>query len=284
MQHGDRFFLLKSFGEAEVAIYGLGYKLALGVGMFSLGPLYMVWSSTMYKAARSPDAPAVFGRAFSRILAAYVGVGLCLCMFQDEIVAVLGGPPYAHAAEVVGVVVAAGMFQTAAALMDAGFYVARRSALKVGLTLSATMVMVVLYCLLIPRYGSMGAALATLAGFAFLALVTWVVSQWVFRVHYEWPRLGLLLLLAGGCWLLSRGVPATWAWSPLKLAMLLGVMPLAWTVGLVSAAEKAYLSELAGAFRHRFRRPLSSRARNSSQGRPPSRVGRTTAAPLQASN
>jgi O-antigen/teichoic acid export membrane protein len=286
MQHGDRFFLLKSFGEEEVAIYGLGYKLALGVGMFSLGPLYMVWSSIMYKAARSPDAPAVFGRAFSRILAAYVGVGLCLCAFQDEIVAVLGGAPYAHAAEVVGLVVVAGLFQTAAALMDAGFYVARRSGLKVGITLSATLVMVALYFVLIPSYGSIGAALATLGGFVFLAVVTWVVSQRVFRVRYEWRRLVMLLALACGCWVFSRCIPAAWAWSPLKFALLVGILPLAWKIGLLSANEKAYLTGLALSIRdHIGRPPISSHGRPApSQDHPKPRAGRPRPAPLQPTN
>jgi O-antigen/teichoic acid export membrane protein len=245
MQHGDRFFLLKTLGQEEVAIYGLGYKLALGVGMFSLGPLYMVWSSVMYKAAQSPDAPFVFGRAMTRILAAYVFVGLGLCMFEQEIVRLLGGANYAHAADIVGVVVVAGFFQTAAALMDAGLYVCRRSGLKVGITLSSTFVMSVLYCLLIPYYGSMGAALATLGGFAFLALITWVVSQRIFPVRYEWWRLLLLLVLATGTWLIGHTIPAAWSWSPLKFSLLLSVPLLAWKIGLVSPGEKAYLAGLA---------------------------------------
>ena len=256
MQHGDRFFLLKCFGEEEVATYGLGYKLALGVGMFSLGPLYMVWSSSMYRAARSADAPYVFGRAFTRILAAYALVGLGLCLFQDEVVRLLGGGRYGAAVNVIGIVVLAGFCQTAAALMDAGFYVSRRSGLKLGITLSATAVMLLLYCLLIPRYGSVGAAAATLGGFAFLFLVTWVVSQRVFPVRYEWRRVFLVLVLAGGTWAVSRLVPATWSWAPVKLTLYAAVPLIAWQVGLVARAEKTYLRDIVLALRSRLLKPL----------------------------
>jgi O-antigen/teichoic acid export membrane protein/asparagine synthetase B (glutamine-hydrolysing) len=245
MQHGDRFFLLKCYDEAEVATYGLGYKLALGVGMFSLAPLYMVWSSSMYKAARAADAPAVFGRAFTRILAAYVMVGLCLCLFAEDVVGLLGDARYAHAADVIPVVVLACFCQTAAALMDAGFYVSRRSGLKVGITLSATFFMSVLYCVLIPPYGSMGAALATLGGFGCLAAVTLAVTQLIFPVRYEWHRLVCMLALAGAAWLLSRFVPAAWSWSPLRLALFAAVPLIAWHCGLVSPAEINYLRALA---------------------------------------
>jgi O-antigen/teichoic acid export membrane protein len=245
MQHGDRFFLLKCCGEEEVATYGLGYKLALGVGMFSLGPLYMVWSSLMYQVARQPNAPSVFGRAFTRILAVYTFVGLALCLFQDEVVAVLGSGHYAHAADIIALIVLAGFFQTASSLMDAGFYVTRHSGLKVGITISATLCMSILYVILIPPLGSMGAALATLGGFASLSLITWAVSQRVFPVHYEWGRISCLVVMACVAWLLSRCIPAGWSWAPVKLAMLLAVPWLSWRAGLVAPGEKEYLLGLA---------------------------------------
>ncbi len=53
LHHGDRFFLLQEGGAEEVAIYALGYKLALAVSMFSLTPLYMVWSVRMYDVAQA---------------------------------------------------------------------------------------------------------------------------------------------------------------------------------------------------------------------------------------
>ena len=150
LQYGDRFFLLHWRGAAEVGVYGLGYKVALAVATFSLGPLYMVWSARMYKAAEEADAPRVFGRMFTRILSAFLLVGLAACLFQDEVVAVLGGAAYAAAAPIVAPVVLAGFFQTAAALMDAGFYVRRRTEMKMCITLAATVVILILYFVLIP--------------------------------------------------------------------------------------------------------------------------------------
>ena len=195
-------------GEKEVGVYGLGYKVALAVSTFSLAPLYMVWNARLFKAAEEPDAPQVFGRAFTRILAAFLLVGLGASLFQDEAAAVLGGAKYAGAAVIVAPVVLAGFFQAAAALMDAGFYVRRRTGLKLWITLAATAVILVLYVVLIPPFGAMGAAFATVAGFAFLALGTWWATQRIFRVEYEWGRVLDLLGLAAGLWLVSRFLPA----------------------------------------------------------------------------
>jgi O-antigen/teichoic acid export membrane protein len=244
LHHGDRFFLLRWAGREEVGFYALGYKLALAVGMFSLTPLYMVWSTRMYAVARQSDAAQVFGRAFTRILAAYLLVGLTLCLFQDEVIALIAGPAYAAATRIVPPVVLACFFQAGASLMDAAFYVRHRTGLKLCITLLATAVMLTLYLVLIPPYGALGAALATLGGFAFLALCTWIVTQRLFPVHYEWRRLALVLGLTLGLWLASRGLPmAGWAMA-VKLVLLLCWPLLVWVTGLVAPEEKDLLGDI----------------------------------------
>jgi O-antigen/teichoic acid export membrane protein len=249
MQHGDRFFLKDSHGNAEVATYSLGYKLAQAVATFSLVPLYMVWSSHMYAAARQPDAPVVFGRAFTRILAVFLFVGLGVSVFESEAVWVLGGAAYGSAVPVIAPVLLASFFQSAASLMDSAFYVCHRTRLKLAIAVAATLVMTALYVLWIRPYGSMGAALATLVGFAFLAGCTWRVTQRFFPVSYEWGRLGGMLSLAVAFWLLSRPLPATPWLVPVKAALWLAWPVLLWYLGLVSDDEKRYAVSL-------LRRPL----------------------------
>jgi hypothetical protein len=114
----------------------------------------------------------------------------------------------------------------------------------VGLSLAATAVTVVGYRLLIPPWGSMGAAVATLVGFAFLAVVTCGVTQRIFPVRYEWGRLVGLLGLAAVLWLCSRAVPGNaWAW-PMKAGLAVAWPWGLWQLGLVSAEEKQYVGNL----------------------------------------
>ncbi|HEY7158883.1 MAG TPA: lipopolysaccharide biosynthesis protein [Gemmataceae bacterium] len=252
MHHGDRFFLLRYCDMDDVGTYALGYKLAQAAGMFSLAPLYMVWSAHMYKVARDLDAPRMFGTVFTRILAGYLLAALGLALFQEEVVALLGGAPYASASAVVAPVLLAYFCQSAASLMDAGLYVRRRTGLKLGVTLVTTAVMFVLYAVLIPRYGSRGAAFATLIGFVFLAVCTWAVTQRVFPVRYEWSRLSALLSLAVGLWLVSRLLPAEpWSW-PVKVALWLLGPIVVWCMGLMSHREKEHVRALSSEVRLRL--------------------------------
>jgi O-antigen/teichoic acid export membrane protein len=267
LHHGDRFFLLRYSTMQDLGTYSLGYKLGMAVAMFSQTPLYMVWSSQMYKVAQCEDAPIVFGSVMTRFLAAYLLAALGLGLFQDEVVGLLGGAPYAKASAVVAPVMLACFFQSAASLMDAGLYVKLRMGLKLGITLSTTAVMLLMYVLLIPPYGSMGAAIGTMIGFAFLALCTWAVTQRVFPIHYEWARLAALLSMAIGLWLISRGLPAVWWVWPVKAGMLLLAPLLVWWTGLMSHREKEHVRALTGvargllehlAWSRSFRPPLSA--------------------------
>ena len=241
LQNGDRFFLQQIHGNEEVATYSLGYKLAQAVGAFSIAPLYMVWSSQLYSAARAPDAPVIFGRAFTRILAAFLFIGLGVSVFEGEAVRLLGGKDYGSAVPVVAPVLLATFFLSASSLMDAAFYICHRTKLKLAITVAATAVMATLYALWIPAYGDMGAALATLVGFAFLALCTWKVTQRIFPVQYEWRRLLGMIGLAAVFWLLSRPLPATLWLLPIKALLWLAWPLLLWRLGLVTDDEKRYL-------------------------------------------
>jgi O-antigen/teichoic acid export membrane protein len=246
LHNGDRFFLMKYADAAALGLYALGYKLALTVSQLSRSPLYMVWNTQMHQAAFREDAPDVFGRAFSRILAAYLAVGLGLCLLADE-VAVLFSPDYAAAAPIIPVVVLAYYCLTAADLMDSGFYVSRRTVWKTPITLASTTVMLALYALLIPSHGAMGAALATLGGFAFHASLTWYVTQRVFPVRYEWRRTGTALGLAIAAWLLSRMVPPGPEAVLLKAALWPAWALTLWCSGLISRAEKQQARETTAA-------------------------------------
>jgi O-antigen/teichoic acid export membrane protein len=246
LHHGDRFFLLRFSSAAEVGTYALGYKLAMTVAIFSLAPLFMVWSARMYEAAKAPDAPVVFGQMFSRILGVYALAGLGLCLFADEAIAILGGAAYGRAGLVVAPVLAGCLCQGAASLMDAGLYVRRRTGLKLGISLSATAVMLALYAWLIPLWGALGAALATLGGFALLALLTWAVTQRVFPVRYEWGRLAAGLAVVVVLWLAAQALPpGGWA-VPLKAGLWLLAPLLLWAGGAVRAEEKQLVREALG--------------------------------------
>jgi O-antigen/teichoic acid export membrane protein len=243
LNSGDRFFLRYHVTDEQLGVYALGYKLALVVKLFSRRPLYQVWSAQMYEAAREPDAPTMFGKVFTRILAVYVGVGLALCLVAEEVVSAFTGGGYVGAAAMIPPIVLAYFFLTATDLMESGFYIKRKTGQKTVVMMFATAVTLALYALLIPPFQNMGAALATVGGFIFYAALTGIVGQRFFVVHYEWRRVTLLLVWAVLLWLAGLMLPADLWLLPVKAA-LWSVWPVLVWLTVLSNEEKDWLRDL----------------------------------------
>lgn len=244
LHHGDRFWLSSWWGMAEVGVYALAYKLAMALNTFALAPLQLVWSPQVYRLARESDAPIRFGVVFTRILAVYAFCGLMLSAGRREIVQLLSPPSYAAAATLVVPIVLACFCQAGATLMDSAFYIRRRTDLKLLVTAITALVILGLYSCLIPPLGAMGAALATLIGFAFLLGLTWQVTQRIFPVRYEGKRLMGLISLALVTGFILEQFPAGWSWLLLKWAICGAFPVILWHAGLISRVEKGYAADL----------------------------------------
>jgi O-antigen/teichoic acid export membrane protein len=150
--------------------------------------------------------------------------------------------------------------------MDSAFYIRRRTGLKLGVTLASTLVMLALYAVFIPLGGALGAALATLGGFAFLTAATWRVTRRLFPVQYETRRLGGILGLA-----LIEGFLLDWIppgpWSCLLKFMAWTLYPLIlWQAGLISPVEKGYAADLVQTIGKGVRRWVSPRPLDAAEG------------------
>ncbi len=238
LHNGDRFFLMNFGGADQVGQYALGYKLVWAVTLLSTGPLCQVWSASMYQIFTLPGASAVVGRANTRILAAYLFAGMGLCIFDEQWLAILAPPSYSAAHTVIWPITLAYFFWIAANLMDATLWVHRRSGLKFWIILASTSVAVTLYALLIPRYGTMGAAYATLVGMLVHCAITCVVSQRVFHVRHEFGRLSVMLGSAVALTAASHHVGNNIPGLLEKLALWLAWPVLLWWTGVATQDEK----------------------------------------------
>jgi O-antigen/teichoic acid export membrane protein len=94
---------------------------------------------------------------------------------------------------------------------------------------------------LIPAYGMLGAAYATLAAYALLLLVRTWNAQAIYPVPYQWRRVAVVLVAAGALTALGKFLPSS---LPLAIGLTL-VYPLSLgLVGFYSPVERARLRRL----------------------------------------
>ncbi len=208
----DRPILLRLTDEATVGIYQANYRLgifmALAVNMFDAA-----WRPFFLERAARPEAPRLFARVLTYFTLAGLLLLLVLSLFIGDLarLTVLGRPiigaAYWPGLAIVPVVLAAYFFNGLYINFMAQVMISKRSELLLYATGLGALVNVGLNFMLIPAFGIMGAAAATLAAYAAMAGLLFELGRRFYPVPYEYRRLlhatGVFLAVALTLWTLG---------------------------------------------------------------------------------
>jgi O-antigen/teichoic acid export membrane protein len=192
---GDRLVLNRYFGAAEVGLYSAGYKIAQVLSTFVFSPTIRAWTAKMVEVLRQPEGVRFLARLTTYALLLYSALGLIMSVYSREIVSVIMDRRYFACYTIIPIVILAYAGAGLQMFMDSVFYYTKKTYLKMWHGVS-TAFCLVLYFLLIPSYGMMGAAWATLATYAFLVVLTWYLGNRVLPAPYEFGKMAKILLSA----------------------------------------------------------------------------------------
>jgi O-antigen/teichoic acid export membrane protein len=161
---------------------------------------------------------------------------------------------YWDAYRVVPLVGAAYIFYSWTIVMDASFYVTKRTFYKMHSIFIAGGIVLVLYWLLIPRFGMMGAAWATLGGYVSYAAFDAFYAQRVYRIHYQLKRIALLFAAGVLLYELGNLVPVTpiIAGMIIRSAVILTFPIILWLSGFVTPGERRRVAQHWRTLRSRY--------------------------------
>jgi len=215
MHEGDRLILQRYLGMSEVGIYSLGYKIAMMTSFLVLVPFGMTWSTVLYEVDRRRDAAATFARIMGLCTYLVTLVMVILSLFAREIVELLTGPEFHEAYRVIPIISLAYVFYS----MHDHFRVPSLLMKKTGVSVIVYAVgagsNLILNLALIPRYGYMGAALATAASFAIFAGTALVCYRRLYAIPYPLGRICLVLLMSLPCFGAGALLGGSNAWPSL---------------------------------------------------------------------
>lgn len=250
LHYSDRYFLRVYTSMETVGLYSLSYKLAMLLSMFVIGPFSDAWIPKSLEIEKREGEGAI---PTLRLITGYynlllVAIGLALALFAGDIIAIATGERFHAAAETVPILVVAMVFFGYRAVGQLGALIRGRSDLiAIGATVAA-IVVTLLNVLLIPRFGVIGAALATLLAFATEFLVMRALSS---RVFPDVIRLGTLFapgVVAIGVWMASAALTTMTSHPVLRIAIhataLLLFAVLLRVVGVIGATEVNFVTAL----------------------------------------
>ena len=205
--------------EDVVGIYSACYKLA--VFMLLMVQMYrMAWQPFFMRYSKDEDSAALFGRAFIYFNAFAAVAFLGVSLFRNQIVAIevpvlnatLINSNYWIGLEIVPLLLLAYWFQGWYINFSSGIFIKEKTSVLYKITLLGAGITLAANLLLIPYFGMMGSAVATLASYGVMAFVLGVYSKRVMEVQYRMP---LSFGLMAACTALVYSAP--------KMAALLGI-------------------------------------------------------------
>jgi O-antigen/teichoic acid export membrane protein len=198
----DRFFLVKLADTTEVGLYSVGVRIASAMVLL-LTAFRNAWPAFAYSIEDEDEARRTYGYVLTYLVALTTWVAVALGLLSPWLVDWLAAPSFAEASRVVAPLAFAAVAFGAYIVVAIGIGRTRRTQFNWVVTGAAALVNVALNLALIPRYGMMGAAIATVAAYVTMAVGMAWWSQRIYPVPYQWRRVltaGLsgVALVAGG--------------------------------------------------------------------------------------
>ncbi len=182
----DRLMLRHYMTLEDVGLYGVAFRLASVVGLLIVGfrvaltPLILA----RHKEPETPGHIAFILRIFI-IFALLLSLGLSI--FAEEIFWIMTTPDFYPAAKIVPFLVPA-VLLSSMYIFAPGIDIVKKTHITLYITLSVAVLNIILNWFLIPRYGTVGAALSTLLGAAVMFLSYITLSQKFYPVPHQWKK------------------------------------------------------------------------------------------------
>ena len=189
MDLSDRYYLKHYSDFTEVGIYSLGYKIGMIVSVLIVTPLQLAWPTIFYALAKKDDAKEIYARVLTYFIFIASLTALGLTLFASQIIEIISPENYSDAAMIIPYVAFSYIFYGAHFVVVPGIHLKEKTKyypLVVGIP---AIINLILNYFFVPTYGMIGAAVTTLTCFALMLIITYAISNYFYKVKYEWGRI-----------------------------------------------------------------------------------------------
>ncbi|MGI8974078.1 MAG: oligosaccharide flippase family protein [Gaiella sp.] len=233
----DRFFLVKLADLTEAGLYSVGVRVASAMVLL-LTAFRAAWPAFAYSIKDEDEAKRTYAYVLTYLTVVTAWVALALTLLAPWIVRLLTKPSFYDAQEVVGPLAFASVAFATYIVVAIGVGRARRTQFNWVVTAGGAGVNFALNLALIPRYGMIGAAIATVAAYSAMAVGMAWWSQRIYPVPYQWRR---VLTAAAGAVLLAIVGEALDAGLAVSVALALSYPLVLLPLGFYQPAERRRL-------------------------------------------
>jgi len=197
----DRPILRSLADDTTLGIYQANYKLGIFMMLF-VSMFQYAWQPFFLTNAKEKNAKEIFSKVLTLFAIAGAVILVSLSLFVEEIAKIevynghtIIGKEYLGGVVIVPIILFGYYFHGFYVNFNAGLYIEEKTKYFPAVTGIGALVNIIVNFTLIPVWGITGAALATLASYFVMALGLFAVSQYVYKIEYEYGKLFKIFLL-----------------------------------------------------------------------------------------
>lgn len=239
---GDRYFLKLYNSIEDVGIYSLAYKFGFLFMALSWDPFFKYWEGQRYKVHKTEQAQEEFSKSFVYLSLWLFTLGTLISVFLSDLLYFLSDEKFHSAADYAPLIILAYIFYAWSHYCNFGIFLKEKTKYMAYTEVISAIVILGLCMALIPAYGILGAAMATLLGYFIRFAVLTFVSFRLYKMHLPWERVTCMLLIcvASGYFVKFDSLDLYFS-LPLKLLTIICIFYVIYTSPLITRIEKAEL-------------------------------------------
>jgi O-antigen/teichoic acid export membrane protein len=185
----DRYFLQHYSSTHEVGLYAMGVRFAFILELLFYAPFNNNWPAVYFRVAKQENAREEFSSIFTYFLLVICFFALAISIFSRPAIHIMTTTAFYDAYEVVPILILATIFLGIYTNVTVGVGITGKTEYHAGIVMIAALVNIALNFLLIPLYGMLGAALATVIAYGVKMVVGYVVGMKLYPIRYDFSRL-----------------------------------------------------------------------------------------------
>lgn len=191
----DRYALnfLSSLGE--LGLYTLAYSFGMLLLPVLITPLKMVVGPLLLSMKDEPQFQPFVARALTYVVVVGGFLYLGIALLSKEIIQLMAKPEFWDAYAAIPIIALAYYIWSMRTFMEVGVLITRQTKVVAFYTFVGAVLNLALNLWLIPDFGMMGAAYATLISFSVTLAIDFALNRRLYRIDYEWIRVAKVYLV-----------------------------------------------------------------------------------------
>jgi O-antigen/teichoic acid export membrane protein len=197
----DKFLMLKLLDKETLGLYSANYKFG-SILLFLVIAFRTAWQPFFLKLAEQKDAKEIYSRVMTYFVLMAVVIVVYVSFLIEYLVKIplpgsitLLGKAYWPGIKIIPLILTSYLLYGIYVNLTVGIYIRKKAQLMIIFTGLAALVNIGSNFYLMPNFGIMGAATATLLSYLVMAITIFIANQKIYSVAYDYKRLVFLFVI-----------------------------------------------------------------------------------------